>query len=740
MIQYIYFVKCPDCDDEHFDAFEDAKTCAMNCLSKKPVITQVEVCRNDFGECTDSTDLGTVWSWEDLMTDISADSDTVFSKAETLGDDADYFNEFDEFSTLDNVPDNYAGPAVNTASAERKPVPADMTVKDLVEAMEENEDTVECVACEELYNKADCIYDENHGWICSDCQDNVVECTWCNELYDRGECRYEVNLEWLCSSCEAAIKSRGETLTFKEGSYWDFLDEDMELTEAKYPKLATSPTAREDIFNILANNPDQYIAKRGIDQTISGTPFYENPMPGRSARQIGVLRDFIIQEDGTIEIAYEEYGRMKYQTIEDTLKRVNKSMLKGSIGTHLVLKAIQAAAAELNRRTNITRARDNRVFNALNDEVAAKFSGLITKIEYAIPLTYYTEADVDKAEEPLTPEALKVLTKITSDFENFEFYKDLVDNGMVRDRLASEGYSYQISSSWGPACKITFIDHIENLPPDVLAVIRAAKGLGENEAIPSSGKSIDCYRLANMLIRYYRDALFFTRTPAADTENLTESLVEVLEEADDYHARLTTCNECGEKTLDESAGLCINCGAYGNKKTLAEEHTPFEKSASLSYYFNDEDAAELEKLITKAVETCKAEKDYSAVAIEIPYGHLRARRVRDYICKAMEEEGFPGASIVSYDDGIVIVPVSAAGMDMAAKLERMYGNAVWDNPISRGQRAAHLDQAITQPNMQPKNNPHAAGRQLAHNYQAITKSGSAIDYGNGSLIEPKQLF
>ena len=62
-----------------------------------------------------------------------------------------------------------------------------------------------------------------------DDEDEVtVECTWCNELFGRDQCRYEVDLGWLCGRCEAAIKSRGETLTFKENNYWDFLDEILE--------------------------------------------------------------------------------------------------------------------------------------------------------------------------------------------------------------------------------------------------------------------------------------------------------------------------------------------------------------------------------------------------------------------------------------------------------------------------------------------------------------------------------
>ena len=226
MIQYIYFVKCPNCEDEYFDFFDEAKDFALGCLSKKPVITQVEVNRNDFGECTDSSDLGTIWSWEDMMKDVSTDPElTTFTKSETIDCDDDYFNyEFDALdSSLDSVPDNFnprdmrvSDAAKQESNESRKPIPEGMTIEQLVEAMEENEDTVECVCCQELYPKEDCQYNEKHGWICPGCADEVVECTWCEELYDRSQCRYEVDLGWLCSRCEAAIKSRGETLTFRE--------------------------------------------------------------------------------------------------------------------------------------------------------------------------------------------------------------------------------------------------------------------------------------------------------------------------------------------------------------------------------------------------------------------------------------------------------------------------------------------------------------------------------------------
>lgn len=199
MIQYIYFLKCPNCDDEPFDFFDEAKASALSCLGSKPIITQVEVNRNDFGECTDSKDLGTIWSWEDEAKVTDAEpAVNVFTK----GDFAKYNPDHDEeFDALDNSVDYEPAPESSLDSAPdnfRRPIPDGMTIEELVEEMEENEDT--------------------------------VECTWCEDLFDKSECRYEVDLGWLCSRCEAAIKSRGETLTFRENNYWDFLDETLDET------------------------------------------------------------------------------------------------------------------------------------------------------------------------------------------------------------------------------------------------------------------------------------------------------------------------------------------------------------------------------------------------------------------------------------------------------------------------------------------------------------------------------
>lgn len=180
MVQYIYIVKCPHCEDEHFDFFDEAKGYALGCLNKNPIITQVEVDRNDFGECTSHADLGTVWSWEDMMASNPEAFETKFSKNDLAYSDED--EEFDDTITPFTPP-------------------VDPSIKQLVEMMEENEDT--------------------------------VECKWCEELYDKTDCRFEVDLGWLCERCIAAIKSRGEPLTFREGP----LDED--VNAGTVSKIAT---------------------------------------------------------------------------------------------------------------------------------------------------------------------------------------------------------------------------------------------------------------------------------------------------------------------------------------------------------------------------------------------------------------------------------------------------------------------------------------------------------------------
>ena len=172
MITYVYLVKCPNCDDEYFDFFKEAEAYALGKLSEKPIITQTEVNRNDFGECTNHCDLGTVWSWEDVVGDQEKEcSDTPSLLTKDFLDNIDSDTEFDGI-------DNSVDFEPNVSSNFRKPIPEGMTIEELVEAMEENEDTVECAKCGGLFEKASCTHNtEGFGWCCTNCEpkDDLVE-------------------------------------------------------------------------------------------------------------------------------------------------------------------------------------------------------------------------------------------------------------------------------------------------------------------------------------------------------------------------------------------------------------------------------------------------------------------------------------------------------------------------------------------------------------------------------------
>lgn len=346
MIEYLYFVKWLDesgLAEEVFEIFDEAKSFAMGILSQQPEIHQTEVIRNDFGECIDSNEIGKVWSWEDLMSDIPeedevSDEFNIF----TRGDFAKYADGYDpendpEFDDRDitfetdcvacehPLDEEYYGAPRELASYVNDVIShlffdlgknfidyEDFTgeVLDVLERWYSDElgleeydgkryenwcDAVFCEVARQLtdnrkfskvrhlyinesltesaeplatnqkgdyivvansgrgytvFNKHDVAIggfdgeddDEaikrfNVGDIHESCRkpipegksikdlveemeenEDMVECKWCEELYEKAECRYEVNMGWLCPYCVEAIKSRGEELTFRECS------------------------------------------------------------------------------------------------------------------------------------------------------------------------------------------------------------------------------------------------------------------------------------------------------------------------------------------------------------------------------------------------------------------------------------------------------------------------------------------------------------------------------------------
>jgi hypothetical protein len=246
MIQYIYFVKCPNCDDEPFDFFDEAKGFAMGCLSNKPIITQTEVCRNDFGECTDSADLGTVWSWEEVMAKPDpVEAPSTFSKNDLVTQDTD-----PEFDALDN--------SVEPVEP-RKPVPADMSIEDLVETMEENEDTVECKNCGELFDKSECEFDlDYHGYLCWHCQRAVVD--------HGGELNIsEYPLEEAFNPNEKVEFDYDNLKVFLQGPKRDVDDWDAVEEEVSYTFIKTKEDIATDIWENFIQEDDAKDIEGGLE-------------------------------------------------------------------------------------------------------------------------------------------------------------------------------------------------------------------------------------------------------------------------------------------------------------------------------------------------------------------------------------------------------------------------------------------------------------------------------------------
>ena len=228
MIQYIYFVKCPDCEDEHFDFFDEAKTFALSELSKKPIITQVEVDRNDFGECVDSTDLGTIWSWEEVVKDLGDESKPVFTKSDLeINDDDPEFLITDDILEVPALAEDEQEPAID-----KQPVATGRTIKDLVKLMEENEDEAECRCCYETFPKESMTTLEGERF-CADCAEqiedgDIVKCEWCEDYFDKSECDFAPDWNgYLCKRCIQAILSRGEQINLRHGGY----NEELTVTE-----------------------------------------------------------------------------------------------------------------------------------------------------------------------------------------------------------------------------------------------------------------------------------------------------------------------------------------------------------------------------------------------------------------------------------------------------------------------------------------------------------------------------
>ena len=585
MIQYIYFVKCPNCEDEHFDFFDEAKEFALGCLSKKPIITQTEVNRNDFGECTDHCDLGTIWSWEDMMT-ADEPAVSVFTKDDlkTLDndpefDDDDFFAiNYEEDKVVEHINDRPA-PVESTQelhgidnaivdcdiakvithsedekplACKGKPVPAGMTIEQLVEEMEENEDEVECVCCQELHPKEDCQYDDKHGWICDDCKDEVVECTWCEELYDRSECRYEVDLGWLCDRCEAAIKSRGETLTFREGSYWDFLDEGVELTETSLSDIAAAANSEFGTFY----DDNYFLNAAGVDDELNDIRDNGTVIPKFKAADLHDL----IRKDAE---KYSERGRAdlynkryrwdiaNFEDIPALDPETNELVYDKAKKTEIVdsIEAARIAAIEKSREA-VKRSREKYLAKKNANKVAVEESfSSDEKIAFE-----YDDLDVVLYDNKMDSETgtygdHECVVDYTYKVDKEDVIMDIWDHCLKEEDVTEVPGGldalYEDEALWADFIAKRFDDLFEKYEEELKDKYRADAA----KAFEESGYSYEDYLFDGQLDNYRESC------------DKPKSMLEELEDPDTYRFRLADCPECGaSRSYDHETGICIGCG------------------------------------------------------------------------------------------------------------------------------------------------------------------------------------
>jgi hypothetical protein len=321
--------------------------------------------------------------------------------------------------------------------------------------------------------------------------------------------------------------------------------------------------------------------------------------------------------DGKLEVIVEYYYT-DYYTKQTTVHQKTWD-LKRAIGevraikSNNALKFLNALAditIEINKlaRPDIKVRRNNTVFEMLTPEIAEELKNHIKKIVYRIPLLDTYDFDVDKDGQPLSDKALKKLEDIFENFFKLDFAEDALALGMVENRPATEDTNHNIESSWAAVGNITFDCPINKLSTEAQAVIYTAKvkKVDDSSVASDTTNTTSCYRLANMLIRYFNNdvSLFSgkstTKGTLRDWSARTKSLVdndlfvdfdEPLEESaprvvsketsklcsvvfDDHQIFVGTYKECEDWLKKANGPMADRLSIKNTAKVIVQESTP----------------------------------------------------------------------------------------------------------------------------------------------------------------------
>ena len=520
MLTYIYFVKCPGCEDEHFDFFNDAKDFALGCLSKKPIITQTEVDRNDFGECTDSCDLGTVWSWEDAMSretddasarsiftkddlkrmangqdpefdniDNSLDFDSVdaaidflvrdeeeaiagYEKVEDAIEDFDVKDKKEILDTIYHIKEEEEEHIEELeATRKRKPIPEGMTIEELVEAMEENEDTVECKSCGELFSKADCDYSPEVGWWCKACQEPITE------AYDPKE-----EVEFIYDSLFVTLQGpkRAE-------DDWDEAEESVRHTFYK---------AKEDV----------------------ATDIWENFIEEADARDVDGGLEALEDDKAWNDFLTDHFDALLDKYYDKLLKHYEDDARKEYEETHSLNEAVDP-----------------------HDLVELEYPNLTVTL-------YGPQRDVDDWDEvEHTTSHVFLVPRVeiaTAIWENWITEEDVADVEGGLETLEDD-------AAWEKFLETHFDDLFEKYNKQILDYFKeeAAEDFRER-----SQEEYDLERWTAKQKQSYADL------EDVFNESKQKSFLEEFDDAETHKANLVDCPECGSASYDMKEQYCTNCG------------------------------------------------------------------------------------------------------------------------------------------------------------------------------------
>lgn len=456
MVEYIYFVQLTNGEEEAFDFLVDAKAYAMSNIDKKPCITQTEVIRNDFGECVESKNLGTIWSWTELMQDIPEDDEVIFNKEGTFGipeidkefSDDDIVFETDCVTDKPNL--TYFGESlevgdevfckVNKKSGTVKGIKGDTVTVEFTGG--EEPDRIDTYYKTDLLPTLRTMVEEMEE------NEDMVECTWCSELVDKSECRYEVKMGWLCEYCIEALESRGEVLTFREGYFDESLKEAADEMVVCSKCNETFP--KSDCFNEKTKGYLCPICIMDLDAAGEDMEFIREPI---------VTEAFDTKE--TVEFVYDNL------TIN-----------------------VQSPQYDVDDWEDIEYA-DVYTYEVPKEEVATDlWDNFLEKEDVADVVGGFSTLEDDTAWEKFLD------THFDSLFE--KYYDKLLKHYEDEARKAFES-----EFGW---------DEYQELKKS------------RNESVEK------------------------------------KSMLEELEDAEEYNKRLTMCPECGETSFDAETGFCISCG------------------------------------------------------------------------------------------------------------------------------------------------------------------------------------